>query len=190
MSTKKLSLCIPIGCTICVFIYTTLEVWIKIMLLFISFFVTLWNFPKIQRSLYNKPLYVEDIENTRFETYYINIMNVLLAIICAVLFENWILGKFVTNRSILELTALAGGNITFFGTVKDYVAKTLLSICHSCKLCEEAKSRRNSREFNTLNDDESISETSDLYNSEISLDPSNLALEAYNISNVKSNPII
>ena len=48
------------------------------------------------------------------------------------------------DKNFLEITALLGGNITFFGIIQNYFAKMLLSICHGCKISEEARSRRNS----------------------------------------------
>ena len=129
---------------------------IKLAILFVSFFTILWLFPIISISLYSRPLYIGDIEHSRFEILYRYIMNFILAIGCAILFENWVIRKLMENKSIIEITALVGGNITFFGTLQNYIAKVLLSLCHRCKLQEEARSRRNSQENQT----ESISDVS------------------------------
>lgn len=126
----------------------------KISILFVSFIIILWVFPNISRSLYSRPLYIGDIENSRFEIAYINTMNFVLALGCAVLFENWVIQKLIENKNLLEITALVGGNITFFGTIQNYFAKLLLSVCHRCKLYEEELSRRNSHDQDELLDSE------------------------------------
>ena len=90
-------------------------------------------------------------------------MNIVLAIGCAILFENWVIQGLMKNKNIFEITGVIGGNITFFATIQNYFAKMLLSICHRCKLNEEARSRRNSQD---LNDPESISQESLLYDNE------------------------
>ena len=127
-----------------VFIDLSLSHFIQIIMLFSSLFIILWLFPDISRSLYSRPLYIGDIENSRFEISYINTMNLVLAIGCTIFIDNWILKRLIENKSILEITALLGGNITFFATIQNYFAKMLLSVCHRCKLNEEARSRRNS----------------------------------------------
>ena len=71
-------------------------------------------------------------------------MNLVLAIGCAIFFEDQVIRKLMENKSVLEITALLGGNITFFGMIQNYFAKMLLSVCHGCKISEEARSRRNS----------------------------------------------
>jgi len=127
-----------------VLIHLELPLIFKLLILFFSFFIPLWLVPGISRSLNSRPLYIGDIENSRFESFYINIMNLVLAIGCAVFFENWVIRKLMENKSFLEITALLGGNITFFGIIQNYFAKMLLSVCHGCKISEEARSRRNS----------------------------------------------
>ena len=140
-------LIVPCGGISYVLIVFDVNVIIKLIILFISFLIILWLFPIISTSLYSRPLYIGDIEHSRFEILYRCIMNIVLAIGCAVLFENWVIRKLMENKSIIEITALVGGNITFFGTVQNYIAKILLSICHRCKLHEEARSRRNSQDM-------------------------------------------
>jgi hypothetical protein len=146
-----------------VVIYLELALIFKLSILFISFFIPLWLLPGISRSLNARPLYIGDIENSRFESFYINIMNLVLAIGCAVFFENWVIRKLMNDKSFLEITALVGGNITFFNIIQNYFAKMLLSICHGCKLSEEARSRRNSLDQDDEDDEEShnCSQTTD-----------------------------
>jgi len=138
------SLVIPAACIPITLMYD-INILLSVLLSFISFFIISWNFPIMTKSLYERPLYIGDIQNTRFEISYINIMNVILSIACAFLFENFIIREQIYNKSLLEITGLLGGNITFFASIQNYFAKFLLSVCHKCKLHdEEAKSRRNS----------------------------------------------
>lgn len=138
------TLIIPTACIPIILIYDV-NVVLSLSLSFISFFIISWNFPIMTKSLYERPLYIGDIQNTRFEISYINIMNVILSIACAFLFDNFIIREQIYNKSLLEITGLLGGNITFFASIQNYFAKFLLSVCHKCKLHdEEAKSRRNS----------------------------------------------
>jgi len=143
-ATRWCFIIIPIIGFPVVLIYLELALIFKLLILFVSFFIPLWLLPGISRSLNARPLYIGDIENSRFESFYINIMNLVLAIGCAVVFENWIIRKLMEDKSFLEITAMLGGNITFFGIIQNYFAKMLLSVCHGCKISEEARSRRNS----------------------------------------------
>ena len=135
---------------------------IKVLVLFVSFYIILWIFPNISKSLYSRPLYIGDIENSRFEFAYIYVMNFVLSIGCAILFENWVIQRLIENKSFLEITAIVGGNITFFGTIQNYFAKILLSFCHRCKLYEEARSRRNSQDHDDDDPDNASNQTNDL----------------------------
>jgi len=142
---EYVSLIIPLtGTTI--LIYWSLHEFVRVVILIISFFIFLWNFPEISRSLYSRPLYIGDIENSKFEKSYINTMNIILAIGCAVGVENWIIKKLIAGHGYFEITGVIGGNITFFATIQNYFAKMLLSICHKCKVNEEARSRRGSED--------------------------------------------
>ena len=71
-------------------------------------------------------------------------MNFVLAIGCSILFDEWILLKLNQNKNLFEIAGIIGGNITFYATIQNYLAKILLSICHKCKLQVEARSRRSS----------------------------------------------
>lgn len=140
---KNISLILPISGFLIIF-FNPLDFLSIIMILFLTFFIILWNFPQIPKSLYARPLYIGDIQNSRFETFYINTMNIILALGCAILFENWILRGLAQKKSIFEITAVIGGNITFSATLQNMLAKILLSICHRFKLQEDARSRRSS----------------------------------------------
>ena len=152
---KYLSLALPAsGFT--VLILTPTSFIETILILFFSFFIVLWNFPTIPKSLYARPLYIGDIQNSRFETFYINIMNIILALGCAILFEEWVIQGIDQNKNILEITAVIGGNITFSATLQNYLAKFLLSICHKFKLQEEARSRRSSIDIENPDDSSTV----------------------------------
>jgi len=160
-SSKKYYYCfLIIPCIGVSYIFINMELVsiLKVLILFVSFYIILWIFPNISKSLYSRPLYIGDIENSRFEFAYIYVMNFVLSIGCAILFENWVIQRLIENKSILEITAIVGGNITFFGTIQNHFAKILLSFCHSCKLHEEARSRRNSQD----NDDPGVAVDNDL----------------------------
>lgn len=133
--------------------------YLKLLVLIISCLSIFVGFPIIIISLSSPPLFITDIENSRFENAYILLMNIILALFLGFVIFDWGFKDILKNRAILEISALIGGNITCLFTLQNYLGKILLSACHKCKLLEESRSRRGSDELD----------------SDLSQDPSNCA---------------
>ena len=118
---------------------------------FWSSYIILWNFPQINASLYSKPLYLDDLDRSPYKKYYLRIMNLCLAILLGLFADYALLKGILKDKTLIEISAIIGGNLSLLGTIQTEVGNVMLTICHSCKTKSERK-RKLSQDFDSKND--------------------------------------
>ena len=122
---------------------------------FWSSYIILWNFPQINASLYSEPLYLHDLDRSPYKNYYLRIMNLCLAILIGLFADYALIKGILKDKSLIEISAIIGGNLSLLGTIQTEVGNIMLSICHLCKKKSERK-RKLSHDFDNNNDLKSI----------------------------------
>jgi len=118
---------------------------------FWSSYIILWNFPQINSSLYSEPLYLNNLDNSQYKTYYLRIMNLCLAVLIGLFADYGLIKGILNDKTIIEISAIVGGNLSLLGTIQTEVGKVMLTVCHTCKQKSERK-RKLSQDFdNNIN---------------------------------------
>jgi hypothetical protein len=109
--------------------------------------------------LHVKPIYVEDlvivdntIEETRKDTsfiqIYIVVMNLILSILFAV-FSEYVIIQGITDKPVIEVFAIIGGNLSLYIKTQNTVGNVLLKFCYNIK--EKETIKRNISQTNSPN---------------------------------------
>jgi len=106
---------------------------------FWSSYIILWNFPKISASLNSQPLYIENLNESEYRQYYIYIMNFCSAILIGMVADYSLIKGVMNDKTLIEITAIIGGNLSLLATVQNEIGKVMLEICHFLKQRHENK---------------------------------------------------
>lgn len=106
---------------------------------FWSSYIILWNFPKISASLNSQPLYIENLNESEYRQYYIYIMNFCSAILIGMVADYSLIKGVMNDKTLIEITAIIGGNLSLLATIQNEIGKVMLEICHFCKERNEIK---------------------------------------------------
>ena len=112
---------------------------------FWSSYIILWNFPSITKSLNAEPLYLKDLEETKYKKYYLRIMNICLAILIGLFADYGLIKGILNDKTIIEITAIIGGNLSLLSTIQSEIGSNMLSICHCLKQRNEISHELNDK---------------------------------------------
>lgn len=124
------------------------------------------NFPSISETLHSRPIYVEDLsvingsadDDHTFKKLYAVIMNFILAVLISI-FAEYVIVQGISNKPMVEIIGLIGGNVKFYSTAQNIMGKFLLRLCYNIK--EESHRRTSSfnKEFEMQEMQDNINNT-------------------------------
>ena len=125
---------------------------------FISIIIVGWNFPKITKLYYSRPIYFEDLDDdkeeskkvknkimynielsNKFKSRFIIFQQILISIACSLVIEYIVIKNKENNYNTMELFGLIGGLLSFLTRFVRICGKIFLSFLYYKKKKEKEK---------------------------------------------------